>query len=240
MASKLIDLTGKEFGWLTVVGLDHMKRIDGHNRPFWKCLCKCGQYTVVTSNSLKNGSTRSCGCYRKKANHQRLYLGGEDRGRLRSVLRMAKLRCEDSSNEFYHNYGARGISVCDEWSGKDGISNFVEWAMQSGYSPGLTIDRIDNDKGYSPNNCRWATMKEQSNNKGNNIRITIKGETKTLTQWCEHYNAPYNNVRNRYVALGWDIEDALFTPKFQKPISGKRYSMAKGKHNGKRSSNNKT
>ena len=226
MTSKLIDLTGMQFGWLTVVGLDHMKRIDGHNRPFWKCLCKCGQYTVVTSNSLKNGSTRSCGCYKKEVNHQRFYLGGEDRGRLRSVLRMAKLRCEDSSNEFYHNYGARGITVCDEWHGDDGFDNFYDWAMSHGYKRGLTLDRIDNNKGYSPDNCQFVTMKCQSNNKRNNVYVTIDGVTKTLTEWCDFYNVPYSRVRVRYNAMGWDIEDALFTPKYQKPISGKEYKTA--------------
>lgn len=226
------DITGKQFGRLTVLKWDHYRYQGINKRHYWLCQCECGNTKVVSAEHLYRGSTRSCGCIRAKKCEYRTQLSG--------VLRMIKQRCNDPTSKHYKNYGARGISVCDEWSGKGGISNFVEWAMQSGYSPGLTIDRIDNDKGYSPDNCRWATMKEQSNNKGNNIRITINGETKTLTQWCEHYNVPYDNVRNRYVALGWDIEDALFTPKFQKPISGKRYSMAKGKHNGERSSNNKT
>lgn len=225
MASKLIDLTGKEFGWLTVKEFDHMERKGIHNRPYWKCVCKCGTEKVISSDSLRHG-TSSCGCYRKIVNQIRMYRGGVDRRRLHDVLRMAKKRCEDPSCEFYHNYGARGIKVCDEWQGSDGLDRFYRWAMSHGYKQGLTLDRIDNDKGYSPDNCQFVTRKYQSNNKRNNVYFTFDGVTKTLAEWCDFYNVPYSRVRVRYNAMGWDIEDALFTPKYQKPISGKEYKTA--------------
>lgn len=225
MASKLIDLTGKEFGWLTVVGLDHMERKGIHNRPYWKCVCKCGTEKVISSDSLRRG-TLSCGCYRKIVNQIRMYRGGADRHRLHGVLRMAKKRCEDPSCEFYHNYGARGIKVCDEWQGSDGLDRFYRWAMSHGYKQGLTLDRIDNNKGYSPDNCQFVTRKYQSNNKRNNVYFTFDGVTKTLAEWCEYYKVPYGRVEARLTKMGWDIEDALFTPRYQKPISGKEYKTA--------------
>ena len=226
MASKMIDLTGRKFGWLTVVRFDHMKREGNHNRPYWMCLCRCGERKIVSSQALRSGSTRSCGCYRKGANHQRLFLGGKERSLLYSVLRMATVRCEDPECEFYHNYGARGIRVCDEWKGIDGFNRFYEWALNHGYKRGLTLDRIDNNKGYGPDNCRFVTRKFQSNNKRNNVYVTLDGTTKTLAEWCEFYNVPYSRVRVRYNVMGWDIEDALFTPRYQKPISGKEYKTA--------------
>lgn len=228
MASKMIDLTGKTFGWLTVKEFDHMERHGIHNRPYWRCTCRCGTEKVVSANSLRSGSTTSCGCFKKHMIHQRFYLGGADRRRLRHVLRMARTRCEDSKCEFYHNYGGRGISVCDEWKGNDGLNNFYEWAMAHGYKQGLTLDRIDNSKGYSPDNCRFVTMKGQSNNKRNNICFTFDGVTKTLTEWCEYYGVPFSRVRVRYNVMGWDIEDALFTPRYGEPISGKQYEGTKG------------
>lgn len=226
MTSKTIDLTGQKFGWLTVVRLDHMKREGRHNRPYWMCLCRCGEHKIVSSHALRSGNTKSCGCYRKNANHQRLFLGGKERGRLYGVLRMATIRCEDPECESYHNYGARGISVCDEWKGPDGFNGFYEWALSHGYKRGLTLDRIDNNEGYSPDNCRFVTMKFQANNKRNNIYFTFDGVTKTLMEWCEHYGVPYARVEARLTKMGWDIEDALFTPRNKKPISGKEYKTA--------------
>lgn len=108
--------------------------------------------------------------------------------------------------------------MCDEWScGLDGYYNFRKWAEENGYEDGLTIDRIDNDKGYSPDNCQWSTRKYQSNNKRNNTRVTIDGRTQTLTQWCEEFGVPYSRVRVRYMVMGWNIMDALTTPRYQKP-----------------------
>lgn len=215
MGGKLTDLTGRRFGRLTVITWDHYEYQGANKRHYWKCLCDCGNTKVVKAENLYRGSTQSCGCLRKKSYEYRQHLY--------DVLRMAKKRCTDQDYKFYKNYGARGIRVCDEWTGKNGVDNFVRWAMSSGYHPGLTLERIDNDGNYSPDNCRWATMKEQSNNRRSNITITMNGETKTLTQWCEHFSVPYDLARDRYVGRGWTIEDAMFTPKFHKPLSGREY-----------------
>lgn len=217
MPSKMIDLTGQKFGRLTVIGFDHMEKHGKHNRPYWKCVCDCGKEKIISSNSLRSGSTKSCGCFRKDISRENHYLGNPNRARLYDVLRMVKERCYNKSCEHYKNYGARGIKLCDEWSGENGLNNFVEWATRTGYKKGLTLDRIDNDKDYSPSNCQWSTRKHQSNNKRNNVWITLNGEKRTLAQWCEFYNVPYQRVEARYSKMGWSIEDALFTPKYKKP-----------------------
>ena len=215
--SKLIDLTGQRFGRLTVIKLDHFKMKGVHKRPYWLCICDCGNEKIVTSGTLRNGMTRSCGCFQREQATKRQYKGNPHRRRLYGVLRKAHERCEDPNSEFYKNYGARGITVCDEWSGSEGLDNFIKWASENGYREGLTLDRKDNDKGYSPENCTWETRKHQSNNKRNNVWITMNGETKTLAMWCEYYNVPYGRVEARYSKMGWNIEDALFTPPYQKP-----------------------
>lgn len=217
MATKMIDLTGQRFGRLQVIEFDHMEKHGKHKRPFWKCLCDCGNTKIVGSNSLRTGSTRSCGCLRKELARDNHYLGNPYRQKLYGILRMVKKRCTDKEYEHYKNYGGRGITLCEEWSGEEGFDNFVKWSMESGYKEGLTLDRIDNDKGYSSDNCQWATRKHQSNNKRNNIWITLNGETKTLMEWCEYYNVPYGRVEARFSKMGWTIEDALFTPRYQKP-----------------------
>lgn len=215
--AKMIDLTGKRFGRLTVVEFDHFEMKGVHKRPYWKCRCDCGNERIVTSHSLASGSVTSCGCLRSEKLRALRYKGYPYRERLSYVLRMAKKRCYDPNSEYYHNYGARGIRICDEWMGSDGLDNFTKWANENGYRPGLTLDRKDNDKGYSPDNCSWETRKHQSNNKRNNVWITIDGRTQTLAQWCEEYKVPYARVEVRYSKMGWDIMDALLTPRYKKP-----------------------
>lgn len=108
-------------------------------------------------------------------------------------------------------YGERGISVCEEWLGKDGQKNFREWAVNNGYEKGLTIDRIDNNKGYSPDNCRWVTAKEQSYNRRSNKLITIHGKIQTVTEWAKETGIPIGTLQNR-LRYGWE-EDRLLEPK---------------------------
>lgn len=115
-------------------------------------------------------------------------------------------RCDCISNKEYKNYGGRGIKVCADWYS---FTAFRTWAFSSGYTEGLTIDRIDNDKGYYPENCRWITLKEQANNKTNNHYITYKGETKTLKQWSEILAIPYNCLRSRLNNCKYTVEKAF-------------------------------
>jgi len=212
--TKEIDLIGQRHGRLVCVEyLGLQKRDDGRNNKIWRCICDCGKEKVVTTNSFK--SSMSCGCYKKERLHDLRYKG-DDSKHLYDIHRQMKLRCYDSTSKHYKNYGLRGIRICDEWIGDDGLDNFRKWAFESGYHKGLTIDRIDNSKNYSPDNCRWVDMKTQSNNKRNNVYLELNGRTQTLTQWCEEYNVPFARTEARLMKMGWSLEEALTIPKYGK------------------------
>ena len=133
------------------------------------------------------------------------------RTRLGYIYKGMKSRCFWEKDKDYKNYGARGITVCDEWYSPRkhrGWIAFKKWAYSHGYKEGLTIDRIDNSKGYSPDNCRWVSMKVQNNNRRNNRLITYKNETKTLSQWSEILGVHKNTIRNR-LNRGWEVEKAF-------------------------------
>ena len=135
----------------------------------------------------------------------------ETRQKLCIVLCDIRRRCLNPDYKYFYLYGERGISVCEEWLGKDGQKNFREWAVNNGYEKGLTIDRIDNNKGYSPDNCRWVTAKEQSYNRRSNKLITIHGKTQTVTEWAKETGIPIGTLQNR-LKYGWE-EDRLLEPK---------------------------
>lgn len=120
-----------------------------------------------------------------------------------------KERCYNTNHNSYHNYGARGILMCDEW--RDSFESFLNWSISNGYASELTLDRIDNNKGYSPENCRWTDMKVQSNNTRKNVCITFNGETKTLSQWAEQLGGTHYLVAMR-LKRGWTVEEALTIP----------------------------
>ena len=121
----------------------------------------------------------------------------------------AKSRCYDENSKPFKDYGGRGITVCAEW--RNDFHAFYDWAMESGYKRGLTLDRIDNDKGYSPDNCRWSTVKEQANNRRSCRKIEFCGETKTISEWAESIGVRRDTLERRFLN-GWSVEKALTTP----------------------------
>lgn len=217
------DLTGQKFGRLTVIGLQPTES----RKTFWICLCDCGNMKIVRSDSLQCGAIRSCGCLKKEQDKKNLihsidggkgklqtksgkqrFLHGFSHTRLHDIWLGMKGRCYNEHNERYDRYGGRGIVVCNEW-----LTNFLafyEWSMSHGYSDDLTIDRIDVDGNYCPENCRWATAKEQSNNRSTNINIKIGNATKTLMQWCEIFEVDYKKIHARYERHGFNGIDELF------------------------------
>ena len=201
------DLTGKKFGKLEVIGVHDT----GSRKTYYVCQCDCGNVKVVRADSLISGATKSCGCIKKEqdktnltANHRHKMSGT----RIYETWQDMKRRCYNKQNVRYNRYGGRGIKVCEEWL--NNFQSFYDWAIRNGYSDDLTIDRIDNDGNYEPSNCRWSTAKEQCNNRGSNINITIGNATKSLMCWCEIFNVDYKKVYARYKRNGYEGIDRLF------------------------------
>lgn len=152
-------LEGKRFGRLLVI--ERCGR-DKHNRALWKCICDCGNATIVASPNLINGYTKSCGCLFRELNQGLTVDNNGKRKRIYDIWAGMKQRCLNHNHKNYHHYGYRGIAVCEEWMS---FINFYRWALKSGYRNDLTLDRIDNNKGYEPNNCRWVSQQVQAINR---------------------------------------------------------------------------
>lgn len=213
MSEKLCELIGKRFGRLVMVGIadDYISSTGGvHKRVL--CKCDCGKHTVVHKEHLLSSATRSCGCLRKNSGrkiHQEIHT------KLYRIWGNMCNRCSNPNNPAWGRYGGRGIFVCDEWKKYE---SFRDWAKSSGYEKSLTIDRIDNNKGYNPENCRWASVAEQNNNKSNNHYVEYNSMVKTIAQWSKETNIPYKLLHHRIVGLKWDIHKALTQKPRRSPI----------------------
>lgn len=184
----MIDLTGKRFGRLEVIGLAGK---DKRQECKWLCKCDCGNTKVVYGYHLRKGHTVSCGCRMVTSN----VTHGESGTRLYRIWQKMLDRCNNPHNQGFKYYGGRGIKVCPEW---ESYIVFRDWSLSHGYTDELTIDRIDNYKGYEPSNCRWVTMEVQQKNKRTTVWITHNGITETLTGWGRILNIPHSTIQERY------------------------------------------
>lgn len=196
MGRRIADITGQRFGRLTV--LEFVARKGG--TTLWKCRCDCGTEKVILRSNFQYGETKSCGCLLSEKVRDRMVKHGHSQERLYNIWVHMKKRCHLPKDKDFPNYGGRGISVCEEW--KNSYDVFAHWAKSNGYEANLTIDRIDNDKGYSPENCRWVTRESNNSNKRNVINISVNDTTDTLTGWANRINVPRKRLYKRYSKYG--------------------------------------
>ena len=189
---------------LTVIERAHKK---GDKQTYWLCQCECGNKTVVSAAHLKNGHTKSCGCLHAKVMKEMLVTHGLSGTKLFRVWRGIIDRTQYKSHKSYKYYGGRGIKICSEWA--NNFESFYKWAMGSGYKDGLQIDRVDVNGDYRPENCKWATPKQQQNNRRNNRYITYNGETHTMKEWSEITGIKYTTLSMRLNKYHWDVRRAL-------------------------------
>lgn len=204
-----IDLVGKRFGRLIVIE-ECLNRKDG--QILWKCKCDCGNYKSVRGNALKIGATTSCGCLQRELTSKRFRKYETGSKKLRDVFSEIKQRCLNPKCPDYYLYGGRGINICGDWLSDGGVQLFINWSLDNGYREGLSIDRINNDKDYSPDNCRWVNNSVQGRNKRTNHMITYKNKTLCMMEWAEITGIPYHTLKRRINKYGWSIEKALETP----------------------------
>lgn len=199
-----IDLTGRQFGALTVVGFAGSRKSSPASKSvrYWECVCVCGNTTTVSLTGLTSGNTQSCGCRRGNRKHLDSYTSEY------STWNEMRSRCRSPKHRAYSMYGGRGIFVCDRWN--DSFKSFLD-DMGRRPSPKHSLDRIDNDGPYSPENCRWATQKLQCSNRRNTRRYTLNGESLSLHEWSDRTGLPYTTLDHRY-RNGWPAELALTQP----------------------------
>lgn len=189
-----VNIIGKKFNHLLVVE-EILPREGAGKKTYFKCICECGTETITRKDALTTGSIKSCGCLQKKSVTTHMYsLIHNIRPEYRAWAAM-KTRCYNKKERSYKDYGGRGIKVCDRWL--NSFENFLA-DMGNKPTPKHSIDRKDTNKGYSPENCRWATKKEQANNKRTTMFITIDGQTKSVSEWAETLGIKRDTLYKRH------------------------------------------
>ena len=199
---------GRRFGRLEVVGIRRERR-GKRNTIMAHCRCDCGSEKDVFWQALADGRVKSCGCLNRELTAKRGHDNARHGGcgtRLYRIFRSMRERCERPRHMHYASYGGRGIKVCPEWRGN--FAAFREWATSHGYADNLSIDRIDNDRGYSPDNCRWVDTRAQGNNRRTCHLLTVSGQTHTISQWAKLTGIGKTTIKER-MRRGWSAERAL-------------------------------
>lgn len=211
---ELVDLTDREFGYLRVVRLSRKVKAPGHKTTtyiLWMCECVCGARVEVTGANLRSGQ-KSCGCMKGKLISKAMMKHGhkaahETTAEYRAWCKIRE-RCCNPNDAAFSRYGGRGINICDRW-----LESYEAFYQDMGDKPSSdhSVDRIDNSKGYSPENCRWATRHEQANNKRNNKMLTAGGRQMTMAQWAREMRLKVGTIQSR-LKCGWSEEDAVMRP----------------------------
>lgn len=202
------DLNGMKFGRWLVTGLAGSVRSPSNELALkWVCKCECGQVREVSTNALRSGHSRSCGCFKDECAGNRVRTHGKTESREYAIWQAMKTRCGNPNSEGYQNYGGRGISVCERWV--DSFPNFLSDMGKT--KPGESIERIDVNGNYEPTNCKWASRVEQARNTRRNRVLTLNGVSKCLKEWATDLGIDQASLRERLEK--WTLEAALTTPK---------------------------
>ena len=207
-------IIGRRYGRLTVISLDHLNK---KKATYWLCKCDCGKQKVISRSGLTSGDIISCGCYKKEHNKEFGLKHGLSNSKLYSTWSGIVQRCTNKNASNYKRYGGRGIKICDEW--KNSFQCFYDWAVSSGYSDELTIDRINVNGNYEPSNCRWVSMSVQANNTRRNHYFEYNGVVHTIAQWSRILNVNHETLRyrinhNNFVDFETLPHSELITQKF--------------------------
>lgn len=202
-------IIGSKFGRLTIIKESEIRL---HKMVSVNCKCECGNDSIATINSLKNGNTKSCGCLKIETKSN--YKNGLRIHPLYSVWANIKQRCLNHKQPKYNDYGGRGIIICKEW--ENSFELFYNWCLNNNWVKGLEIDRIDNNGNYEPDNCRFVSRSENMNNTRYNTIINYNNETKTLKQWANDLNIPYGRLAQRINKLEMPIDKAFSSEKLKR------------------------
>jgi len=198
---KPIDMTGNRYGRLSVI---EMSGYNNHNQRLWRCVCDCGNESEVIGFLLRQGQTKSCGCLLKESIAAVNYKHGKSKSQIWSIHRSMMDRCYLETSHAYSRYGGRGIDVCERWH------DFENFYADMGNKPkGMSLERVDNNKGYFPDNVRWANSKDQANNRRSNVMLELNGKIQTMQQWCDELGLRIGTVWARLNVYGYSVEKAL-------------------------------
>lgn len=215
---KLVDRTGERYGMLTVIERGgYYVSPAGRKVVKWVCRCDCGNIIEVTGVHLHSGNSLSCGCYGRQQRLKAVKKGTHNKSRTRiyHIWQLMKYRCLNPAAANYSTYGGRGITVCDDWKSRNGFESFYEWSVNNGYDDSLSLDRIDVNGNYEPENCRWVDEETQHNNTQSSVKITYNGKTMTAAQWAREIGVDRHTIYDR-LRKGLPIEEVLGPRKKQK------------------------